>query len=81
MSVVGAVGKTEALGGSFNEFICEGKKVEVESNSILEGGHIETRDYGKIRVEFANSVSKASLSIWMTQKQKNKMLDALKAKK
>lgn len=77
-SVIGEGGVPKTVGGSVEEFLCEGKKIELVSKS-LNGEFLTTKDYGKIKVQFSSSLTSSGFTVFLTPKQKE-ALNALKAK-
>ena len=74
--IVGSDGTVPS--GGFDEFLCEGQTLELESNEFQDG-FILTKDYGKIKIRFSNSIHGDGFSIWLTAKQKAALKKALKS--
>ena len=76
-SVVGEGGIPKTVGGQVEELICEGKKIELVSNKFAEG-FLETKEYGKIKIQFSTSLTSSGFSVWLTEKQKEALIKAFK---
>ncbi|HHH48320.1 MAG TPA: hypothetical protein ENK51_05470 [Gammaproteobacteria bacterium] len=61
------------MSGKVGLFLCENQKIELASPDF-EDGFILTRDYGKIKVRFAMSLSGTTFTLWMTPEQRKAML-------
>lgn len=69
-------GGVRILGGKFDKFLCEGKEIAVVTNKV-DGGFINTKDYGKIKV---TSGTFGGLTVYLTPSQKKKLLELKKTK-
>jgi len=61
------------MSGKVGLFLCENQKIELASPNF-EDGFILTRDYGKIKVRFAMSLSGTAFTLWMTPEQRRALL-------
>lgn len=77
LSVRAIVGKPEGTEGEVQTLICEGKTIELVSTK-LSGGFLETKEYGKIKIQMSNSISSGGFSLWLTPKQKDAIIKAVK---
>lgn len=77
-SVVGEGGIPKTVGGEVEELICEGKKIELVSNKF-DGEFLETKQYGKIKIQFSSSLTSSGFSLWLTPKQKEALIKAFKS--
>ena len=76
-SVVGEGGVPKTVGGEVEELICEGKTIGLVSNEF-DGEFLETKEYGKIKIQFSNSLMSSGFSVWLTPKQKESLIKAIK---
>ena len=70
-------GIVQTVGGAVEELICEGKKVELVRNEF-DGEFLGTKQYGKIKIQFSNSLTSSGFSVWLTPQQKEAMIEAFK---
>lgn len=70
-TTIGEGGKRVLKAGEFEKLIFEGKELSVLSKKIENGGFISTRDFGKIKIEFAGW---NIIHMYLTPSQKKKFL-------
>jgi hypothetical protein len=70
-------GIAQTVGGAVEELICEGKKVELVRNEF-DGEFLETKQYGKIKIQFSSSLTSSGFSVWLTPQQKEALIKAFK---
>lgn len=69
-ALVDSSGYATPIGGKVGEFLCEGQKLELNSEEF-ENGFIVTKDYGKIKIRFDSSLTGSpSFLLWLTPKHK-----------
>jgi len=76
-SFVGEDGIPKTVGGKVEQLICEGKTIELVSNEF-DGEFLETKQYGKIKIQFSSSLTSSGFIVWLTPKQKEVILRTFK---